>query len=70
MTDKQKGLIIYLDSLCKERGLSIRATNEDMLGNGWWLVHKNITFEYTNEVINRLKTALGMEITKKKRGKK
>ena len=69
MTEKQRGLIFYLDNLCKERGLGISATDENMLGDGWWVIYRNITFEYTNEVIEKLKTALGMEIKKKARKK-
>lgn len=69
MTDKQRNLIIYLDCLCKERGLKIRASDEDLLGNGWFEHYKNYTPEYTSEVVDKLKTALGMPITKKRRKK-
>ena len=69
MTDKQRNLIIYLDNLCKEKGLTIRASDDDLLGVGWFKTYKNYTFEYTNEVINKLKIALAMPITKKVRKK-
>lgn len=70
MTDKQRNLIIYLDNLCKEKGLKIRASDETLLGKDWFKVYRNYTFDYTNEVIDKLKMALSMPITKKKRGSK
>lgn len=66
MTDKQRNLIIYLDTLCLERGLKIRANNDDLLGKDWFKHYKNYTPDYTSEVVDKLKTALGMPITKKK----
>lgn len=62
MTDKQRNLIIYLDSLCEERGLRLRASDEDMLGKDWLKSYKNFTPDYTSDVINNLKKALGMPI--------
>lgn len=70
MTDKQRNLIIYLNARCKENNLSIRAENEDLLGADWFKTYKNITPDYTSEVINKMKTALGMPITEKKRRKR
>lgn len=67
MTDKQRNLIIYLDNLCKEKGLNIRASNEDLLGKDWFKTYRNFTPDYTSEVVDKMKTALGMPITKKKR---
>jgi len=70
MTEKQKKYIKYLDNLCKQRKLSIRATDEDMLDYDWEEFYKNITPDYASEVINRLKSALGMEIKELKGGNK
>jgi len=70
MTDKQRNFILYLDTLCVEQGLNIRAKDDDLLGKDWFKYYQNYTFEYTNEVIDKLKKALGMPITEKKRGKK
>lgn len=70
MTDKQRNLVLYLDTLCKEKGLKIRANNEDLLGNDWFKYYKNYTPEYTSEVVDKLKMALGMPVTKKGRKKK
>ena len=70
MTDKQRNLLIYLDNLCKERGLKIRASDEDLLGKDWFKTYRNFTPEYTSEVVDKLKTALGMPITEKKRRKR
>ena len=71
MTEKQRNLILYLDTLCVERGLNIRAKDEDLLGADWFKTYKNYTPDYTSEVINKMKMALGMPITdKKKRGGK
>lgn len=69
MTDKQRNLIIYLDNLCKEKGVKMRASDDELLGQGWFIVYRNITFEYTNEVIEKMKKALNMPITKKARKK-
>ena len=69
MTDKQRNLIIYLDALCKERSLKIRASDEDLLGKNWFQHYRNYTPEYTSEVVDKLKMALGMPITKKGRKK-
>ena len=69
MTEKQRNYILYLDTLCVEQGLNIRAKDDELLGKDWFKTYRNFTFEYTNEVIDKLKTALGIEITKKKRGK-
>lgn len=66
MTDRQRNLIIYLDNLCKEKGLQLRASNYDLLGKDWFKQYKNFTPEYTTEVIDKLKLALGMPITHKK----
>lgn len=66
MTEKQRNLILYLDTLCVERGLKIRAKDEDLLGKDWFKTYKNYTPEYTSEVINKLKVALGMPISNKK----
>ena len=70
MTEKQRNLILYLDTCCREKGLKIRASDDDLLGDGWFQSYKNFTFEYTNEVINTLKGALGMPITTKERKKR
>ncbi len=70
MTEKQRNLILYLDTLCVEKGLKIRASDDELLGKNWFKTYKNYTFEYTSEVIDKLKTALGMKITEKKRGAK
>ena len=69
MTDKQRNLILYLDTLCKERGLKIRASDDELLGKDWFKQYKNFTPEYTSEVVDKLKMALGMPITKKARKK-
>ena len=70
MTDKQRNLVIYLDNLCKEKGLNIRASHEDNLGKDWFKQYRNFTPEYTAEVINKMKMALGMPINNKKRRKR
>jgi len=70
MTEKQRNFILYLDTLCVERGLKIRASDENLLGKDWFKQYKNYTPQYTSEVVDTLKTALGMEITKKERKKK
>ena len=69
MTDKQRNLIIYLDNLCKERGIKLRASDEELLGYDWFKNYKNYTPEYTSEVVDKLKTALGMPITPRKKRK-
>ena len=70
MTDKQRSFIVYLNSLCEEKHLSIRATDDELLGDDWFQNYKNFTPEYTSEVIDKMKTALGMPITTKARKKK
>lgn len=70
MTEKQRNYILYLNTLCCEKGLKIRAGDDDLLGKDWFKSYRNYTFDYTNEVIDKLKVALGMEITKKKARKK
>lgn len=72
MTEKQRNYIIYLDNLCEEQGLPIRASDNDLLGKGWLYEYQNYTPTYTMEVIDKLKMALGMPIesprkTRKKR---
>ena len=66
MTDKQRSLIIYLDNLCKEKGLKARASDDDLLGKDWFKSYRNFTPDYTSEVINKMKMALGMPIKDKK----
>lgn len=70
MTDKQRSLIIYLDNLCKEKGLKIRASDDDLLGKDWFKSYRNFTPDYTSEVINKMKMALGMPIKEKKARKR
>lgn len=70
MTDKQRNLVLYLDSLCKERGLKIRASDEELLGKDWFKSYRNFTPDYTSEVVDKMKVALGMPITKKARKKR
>lgn len=70
MTDKQRNLIIYLDNLCKEKGLPIRASNEELLGKDWFKHYRNFTPDYTSEVVDKMKTALGMPLSNKRRNKK
>ena len=67
MTDKQRNLIIYLDNLCQERGLKMRASDDDLLGKDWFKSYKNFTPDYTSEVVDKMKMALGMPINKKAR---
>ena len=64
MTDKQRNYIMYLDSKCRIMNKKVRATDEDLLGNDWLPIYQNITPEYANEVIDKLKQALGMPIEK------
>lgn len=66
MTEKQRNLILYLDTLCVERGLTIRAKDDELLGKDWFKQYKNFTPEYTTEVIDKMKLALGMPISHKK----
>lgn len=66
MTDKQRSLIIYLDNLCKEKGLKVRASDDDLFGKDWFKSYRNFTPDYTSEVINKMKMALGMPIKDKK----
>jgi len=40
----------------------LRASDEDMLGKDWLKSYKNFTSDYTSDVINNLKKALGMPI--------
>ena len=70
MTDRQRNLIIYLDHLCAEKGLKIRANNEDLLGKEWFKFYKNFTPDYTSEVIDKMKEALGMPTHRKGKKKK
>ena len=70
MTDKQRNFILLLDHKCRERNLNLRADDEELLGKDWVKYYKNITSDYATEVIDKMKMALGMEITKKKRGDK
>ena len=63
MTDKQKDYIISLDNRCKREGLSISASDEDLLGIGWETVYKNITPQYAGEVIDKLRFALGLPVS-------
>ena len=67
MTEKQRNLILYLDSLCKEKGLTIRANSDDMLGKEWFSHYKNYTPDYTNKVITKLKEAVGLPTNTKRR---
>ena len=67
MTDRQRNLIIYLDNLCKERNLPIRASDDDLLGKDWFKFYKNFTSQYTSEVVDKMKVALGMPINQKKK---
>lgn len=55
---------MFLDTKCREQNLNIRATDDELLGQEWWLDYKNFTPTYTNEVIDKLKMALGMPIEK------
>ena len=64
MTDKQRDYIIYLEAKCIERHLTIRASDNDLLGSEWWKDYQNFTPKYTMEVIDKLKMALGMPIEK------
>ena len=70
MTDKQRNLVLYLDSLCKEKGLKIRASDEELLGKDWFKTYRNYTPEYTSEVVDKMKMALGMPIKEKKARKR
>lgn len=70
MTEKQRNLVLFLDIKCKEQGIKTRASDEELLGADWFAHWKNFTPQYAGEVINKLKTALGMPITTKKERKK
>lgn len=70
MTDKQRSFIIFLNAMCAEKKLTIRAEDDDLLGKDWFVNYKNYTPEYTSEVIDKMKMALGMPITKKEGKKK
>ena len=70
MTESQKKYIEYLDSECKRRGISMRSTDEDLLGEGWQECYKNVTLKYTGEVINKMKVALGLPIVMEMKGRK
>lgn len=63
MTDKQKDYIISLDNRCKSKGIPTRSTNEDLLGADWLDHYKNFTPEYTGEVIDKLRFALGLPVS-------
>ena len=60
MTESQMKYIKYLDHNCMTRGLKVRADNDDLLGKDWDKTYKNVTLEYANEVISKMKTALGL----------
>lgn len=64
MTEKQRNYILYLDNKCMEQGLTIRASDDDLLGKGWFEEYRSFTPPYTNEVIEKLKMALNMPIEK------
>ena len=57
MTPNQKKYIEYLDSECARKNLTIRSTDEDLLGAGWQDYYKNFTPEYTGDVITKMKMA-------------
>ena len=67
MSENQKKLILYLEYLCKQSQLSIRASDDELLGKGWQEHYQNFTPEYTNFVIATLKQALGLPINERKR---
>jgi len=69
MTESQKKYIEYLDSECKRKNLTMRSTDEDLLGEGWQECYKNVTLEYTSEVITKMKIALGIPIITFMRGR-
>lgn len=70
MTEKQRNFIKYLDYQCVISGVKRSSHDEDMLGEDWELYFKNFTPSYTDEVINKLKEALGMPITEKPKRKR
>ena len=70
MTDNQKKYIEYLDNECQRRGLKIRATDDELLGDDWKEYYKNVTLDYAGEVIVKLKQALGLPIVMKMKGRK
>ena len=70
MTDSQKKYIQYLDSECVRKNLTIRASDDDLLGKDWEEGYKNFTLDYAGEVINQLKTALGLSIVMTMKGRK
>lgn len=69
MTESQKKYIEYLDSECKRRGIQMRSSDEDLLGEGWQECYKNVTLKYTGEVINKMKVALGLPIVLTMKGR-
>ena len=69
MTLSQKKYIEYLDSCCARKGLTMRSTDEDLLGAGWQDCYKNVTPEYTGEVITKMKVALGIPIVLPMKGR-
>lgn len=64
MTEKQRNFILYLDKKCQEKNINIRSNDDDLLGSDWVKYYKNFTPDYTSDVIDRMKKALGMPITK------
>lgn len=64
MTDKQRNYILYLEHKCIEQGLTVRASDDDLLGQDWLIDYRSFTPKYTIEVIDKLKQALGMSIEK------
>jgi len=70
MTESQKKYIEYLDSECKRKGIPMKSTDEDMLGADWKEYYKNFTPQYTGEVINKMKMALGIPIVMEMKGRK
>ena len=70
MTENQMKYIKYLDSECKRKGIAIRSTDEDLLGQEWEVGYKNITPTYTEQVIITLKQALGISVVMKMKARK
>lgn len=62
--------IKYLDYECQRKNVGIRATDEDLLGNGWEEIYKNFTPAYTNEVIIKMKVALGIPVVMEMKARK
>ena len=70
MTENQMKYIKYLDSECERKGIAIRSTDEDLLGQEWDEGYKNITPTYTNEVIIKMKQALGISVVMEMKARK